>query len=134
MARRAQQQPLGFREQQLVKVVQQLDEATAAEVREVLPDPPGYSSVRKMLSVLEEKGLLKQGQAGKRYVYRVARSKQAAIRSAINHLLTTSFSGSATDAVNAILERSKDDSDEANSMRLHRLFEHARRERKQRAV
>ncbi len=130
MAKRAEQQPLGYRERQLVDVVHQLGEATVAEVREVLPDPPGYSSVRKMLSVLEEKGLLKHRQDGKRYVYRVAQSKQSAIRSAIDHLLTTFFSGSATEAVNAILDASQDDLDEADFVRLRQTIEHARKEGK----
>ena len=130
MAKRPEQQPLGYRERQLVDVVHQLDEASVAEVREALPDPPGYSSVRKMLSVLEEKGLLKHRLEGKRYVYSVAQSKQSAIRSAIDHLLTTFFSGSATDAVNAILDASQDDLDEADFARLRQLIEHARKEGK----
>jgi len=130
MAKRAKKQPLGYRERQLVDAVQQLGEATVAEVRDVLPDPPGYSSVRKMLSVLEEKGLLKHRQDGKRYVYRVRQSRESAIRSAIDHLLTTFFSGSPTEAVNAILDASQEHLDESDFANLRRMIDKARKEGK----
>ena len=43
-----------------MNVVYQLREASAGDVLAQLPDPPSYSSVRKMLAVLEEKGHLSQ--------------------------------------------------------------------------
>ena len=42
---------------------------TAAEVRERMPDPPGYSAVRAQLRILEEKGHVRHEERGPRYVY-----------------------------------------------------------------
>ena len=60
---------LSRRERQIMDVVYRLGRATAAEVLENMPDPPGYSAVRAMLRLLEEKGYLRHDQAGPRYVY-----------------------------------------------------------------
>ena len=63
-----------------------------------IPDPPGYSAVRAMLRVLEEKGHARHEQDGPRYVYvpRVARDR--AKRSALRHVVRTFFDGSAEQA------------------------------------
>ena len=50
-------------------VVYRLGRATAVEVQESLPDPPGYSAIRALLRVLEEKGHLRHEQDGPRYVF-----------------------------------------------------------------
>src|SRR5262245_6450601 len=47
---------LSRRERQIMDVLYRRGRATAAEVRKEMPDPPGYSAVRAMLRVLEEKG------------------------------------------------------------------------------
>jgi len=43
------------RERQIMDVVYRLGRATAAEVLTEMPDPPGYSSVRTLLRLLEAK-------------------------------------------------------------------------------
>lgn len=43
--------------------------ATAAEIHQNLPDPPGYSAVRAMLRVLEEKGHIRHEEKDLRYVF-----------------------------------------------------------------
>ena len=40
---------LGRRERQIMELVYQLEEASVAQVREAMPDPPSYSSVRTCL-------------------------------------------------------------------------------------
>ena len=47
---------LGRRERQIVEVLYRLGKAGVAEVLAELPDPPSYSAVRGMLTLLEEKG------------------------------------------------------------------------------
>ena len=46
-------------------------------------EPPGYSAVRAMLRILEEKGHVRHEQDGVRYVYAPTRRRQDASRSAV---------------------------------------------------
>ena len=77
--------------------------AAAGEVLERLPDPPGYSAVRAMLRVLENKGHLTHVLEDGRYVYRPIVPRNRASRSALQNLLQTFFDGSAEKAVAALL-------------------------------
>ena len=47
----------------------QRGQATAAEVQAALPEAPGYSAVRALLRILEEKGHIRHRREGARYVY-----------------------------------------------------------------
>src|SRR5664280_3636170 len=60
---------LGRRERQIVEVLYRLGKASVAEVLAELPDPPSYSAVRGMLTLLEEKGHVRHKRDGMRYVY-----------------------------------------------------------------
>ena len=51
---------LSRRERQIMDVIFKKRVATVAEVREAMPDPPSYSSVRALLRILEDKGLLRR--------------------------------------------------------------------------
>src|SRR4051812_46696231 len=99
---------LGRRERQIMDLVHQLGEASVGEVRQRMPDPPSYSSVRTMLRLLEQKGHLRHRRDGLKYVYRSTEAPDKARRSALRHLLKTFFGGSAGDAVAAVLDISGD--------------------------
>ena len=71
-------QDLAKRERQILEIIYGLGRASAADVQERLPDNPGYSTVRKMLSILEEKGHLKHIEQDRRYVYLPTRSRREA--------------------------------------------------------
>ena len=119
---------LSRRERQIMDFLYQKGRATAAEVQANIPDPPGYSAVRALLRVLEEKGHTRHEQDGPRYVYvpRVARDR--AKRQALRHVVRTFFDGSAEQAVAALLDdRSAKLSDE-DLDRLARLIDRARQE------
>ena len=47
---------LSRRERQIMDVLYQKGQATAAEIRSAITDPPSYSAVRAKLSIMEEKG------------------------------------------------------------------------------
>ena len=119
---------LGKRERQIVEAVYQLGEASVAEVRGRLPDPPGYSAVRAMLGVLVRKGVLKSRRQGNRYVYRPAVPKEKARRSALRSLLATFFAGQPGEAMAALLEVSADTLGDDELARIARLVEQARKE------
>lgn len=94
---------LSRRERQIMDIVYELGEVTAQQVLEKLPDPPGYSAVRAMLSRLEEKAQLGHRELGAKYLYFPLVKREAATRNAINRLVKTFFDGSAAQAANALL-------------------------------
>jgi predicted transcriptional regulator len=121
---------LGRRERQIIDTVQRLDEASVAQVREHLEDPPSYSAVRTMLGLLAEKGWLKFRAEGKRYLYRPAADKHDSQRSALRRMLSTFFSGSAGDAMATLLDLSADQLSDDQLQRLKKLIEQARSEKR----
>src|SRR5262245_20108014 len=92
------------RERQILDILYARGRATAAEVQAALPDPPGYSSVRALLRILEEKGHVRHDVDGPRYVFSPRLAASRARRSAVRHLLDTFFNGSSADAVVALLD------------------------------
>ena len=102
--------------------------ATAAEVRAALPDPPGYSAVRALLRILEEKGHARHREEGTRYVYLPRVSKQAASRSALKRVVATFFQGSVTQAMAALLEKADTKLSDAELNQLEQIIKQARKE------
>lgn len=121
-------QDLSRRERQIMDLVFERGEVTAAEVQEGLPDPPSYSAVRAMLRILEDKGQLMHEQRGPRYVYRPARDRREAGRSALRHLMKTFFHGSTASTAAALLDLSSDTLTDEEANRLQTLIERARKE------
>jgi predicted transcriptional regulator len=117
---------LSRRERQIMDVVYRFGKVTAAEVLAEMPDPPGYSAVRAMLRLLEEKGHVRHEQDGPRYVYMPTVNRDRARKSAMKHLVRTFFDGSTEDAVAALLQN--DGMSDAELQRLSRLIEAAKRE------
>src|SRR5579864_2706457 len=80
---------LGRRERQIVEALYRIGEASVAQVRAEIPDPPSYSGVRAMLNLLVGKQLVASRQQGKRYLYRALPSKQKVRQSALRDLVRT---------------------------------------------
>jgi predicted transcriptional regulator len=117
---------LSRRERQIMDVIYRHGKVTSAEVLAELPDPPGYSAVRAMLRLLEEKGHLRHEQDGPRYVYLPTVNRDRARRSAMRHLVRTFFDGSTEDAVAALLQNDGMSEDELE--RLSKLIDGAKKE------
>ena len=98
------QHGLSKRERQIMEVIYRKKVATAQEVLDEIPDPPGYSTVRSFLTILEEKGFLKHERRGRRYVYSPVISHTSAVRSTLQNVLKTYFNNSVEDAVSALME------------------------------
>jgi BlaI family penicillinase repressor len=99
---------------------------TAAEVMDRLPEAPGYSAVRALLRILEEKGHITHRTEGPRYIYSAIMPTEEAGEKAIRHTVTTFFRGSVSDAVATLLGSSETPLDEADLDRLERLIEERR--------
>ena len=117
---------LSRRERQIMDVLFQHGKATAAEVREGMPDPPSYSAVRAQLRILEDQGHVTHEQDGPRYLYRPTVTKDRATRSALNHLVDTFFNGSAEQAMAALLDDSSAALTGEELDRLESLIQQAR--------
>jgi predicted transcriptional regulator len=130
MPKRDPRDALGARERQIMDAVYRLGEASVADVRAELADPPTYSSVRTMIRSLEAKGLLQHRQEGIKYVYRPAHSREAAKTSALRNLMRTFFAGSAAAAVEAILDPSVTKLSDEDLDRLEKLIRQARDQEK----
>ncbi len=122
------QKHLSRRERQIMDIVYELNEATAAQVLERLPNPPSYSAVRALLRVLEEKGHLTHKQDGPRYVFIPTLPREEARQNALKHLLNTFFDGSTEKVVAALLNISEEELSEEDYKRLSELIESARKE------
>ena len=119
---------LSRRERQIMDVLYRRGRATASEVLEHLPDPPGYSAVRAMLRVLQDKGHVRHEEQGPRYVYMPTVPREKAKRSAVRHLLDTFFNGSAEQAMAALLEASAARLSKEELQRMSEMIDKARKE------
>ena len=116
------------REREIMDIIYQRGQATAAEVMENLADPPSYSAVRALLRVLEEKGNLKHEQMGQRYVFKPTVPRERAKRSALKRMVDVFFNGSTEAAVAALLDISQSRLTTEEWERLAALLERARKE------
>lgn len=113
------------REREIFEILCSAGEATAAEVRERMIDPPSYSAVRTLLSRLEAKGLVTHSVADQAFVYRSVPQAEAVKESALQQLVKNFFNGSAASAATALVGLSRSfDAEELDA--LERAIEEAR--------
>jgi BlaI family penicillinase repressor len=117
----------GRREREIMEVLFRRGRATVTEVKDDIPDPPSYSSVRSMLRLLEEKGHVRHEWDGPRHVYLPTVDAGKLQQSAARHLLTTFFNSSMEAAVAAMLGASEKPASKEELKRLAELVERARR-------
>jgi predicted transcriptional regulator len=118
---------LSRRERQILDILYQRGQATAADVQAALPEPPSYSAVRALLRILEEKGHVRHEQDGPRYVYLPTVAHDNAQRSALRHILQTFFNGSAEQAISALLGDASGKMSSAELDRLASMIDTARK-------
>jgi predicted transcriptional regulator len=111
-----------------MEIVYRLGEATAAEVRAALPDPPSYSAVRALLRILEDKGHLSHRQDGARYAYAPCVPLKKARRSALRNMVRDFFDGSREELVTALLDGSAGKVSPRELDNLAELIDRARKE------
>jgi BlaI family penicillinase repressor len=92
------------RESQIMEILHRRRRATVEEIRNELPDASSPSSVRKLLEIMIDRGLLGREYDGPRFVYFPAAKPEEASRSALKGLVRTFFNGSPGSAVAALLD------------------------------
>lgn len=117
---------LSRRERQIMQILYERGQATVAEVQEALPDPPGYSAVRRLIAILEEKGQAKHTEESGRYVYSPAETWSAVSKSAIEQVVESFFGGSVEKAVATLLSSRKTRPNNDELSRLEEMIQQAR--------
>jgi predicted transcriptional regulator len=82
--------------------------------------------VRATLRILEEKGQVRHDEEGPRYVCRPAGARDRAKRTAVRHLVSTFFGGSAEAAMATLLDESASKLSDSDYERLMTLIDQAR--------
>ena len=95
------------REREIYEIVLAAGEATAADIRRAMADPPSHSAVRTMLARLEAKGMIRHRTEDQAYVYRSATQPAKVRETALNQFVKTFFDGSAASAATALLGLSR---------------------------
>jgi BlaI family penicillinase repressor len=130
MLKTPQERGLSRRERQIMDILYRRGKSSASEVREAMPSAPGYSAVRAMLRVLEEKGHVRHREEGLKYVYLPTVTHDKAKRSAVKHLVDTFFKESPEQVVAALLDVSSTRLTRAELDRMAEMIEEARKEGK----
>ena len=116
------------REREIFNILCSIGEATAAEVRAAMADPPSYSAVRTLLTRLESRGLVRHHVADQAYVYRSIPQPAKVRESALTAMVQSLFEGSAARAAMALLGLTKSLSPEEASA-LQRAIDEAKERR-----
>jgi BlaI family transcriptional regulator, penicillinase repressor len=114
------------RESQIMEILYRRRRATVEEIRSELPDAPSPSSVRKLLEIMIDRGLLAREYDGPRYVYFPAVKPEVASRSALKQLVRTFFNNSPGSAMAALLDITSTPLSAAEYRRLSSLLKRVR--------
>ena len=117
---------LARRESQIMEILHRRQRGTVEEIRAELPDAPSPSSVRKLLDIMIDRGLLTREYDGPRHVYSPAARLEEASRSALQQLVRTFFADSPGSAMAALLDISGDALSDAEYRRLAALLKRGR--------
>jgi predicted transcriptional regulator len=92
------------RESQIMEILYRRRRATVEDIRAELPEAPSPSSVRKLLEIMIDRGLLAREYEGPRFMYFPAAKPEDASRSALKQLVRTFFNNSPGSAIAALLD------------------------------
>ena len=113
---------LSRREREIMNILYQQGLASATAVRDAMTDPPSNSTVRTILSILEEKGHITSRAEGKRYIYKPRTSRSKAAAKALKQVIDTFFDGSVPQAMIGLIETKDADIDEEELASLRKLI------------
>ena len=116
------------RESQIMEILYRRRRATVEEIRAELPEAPSPSSVRKLLEIMIDRGLLAREYDGPRHAYFPAVKPEEASRSALKQLVRTFFNNSPGSAMAALLDITSTPLSAAEYRRLSHLLKRTREE------
>lgn len=119
---------LSRRERQIMDALYRFGKATAFEIRDALPDPPSYTAVRTLLTILEERGHVKHASDGTRYVYEPMVAREEMAKTAVDRVLRTFFDNSVEQIVATLLNQKERKISDHELERLARMIKRTREE------
>ena len=116
---RRRREPKGFtdRELDIMSVLWRDGSGTVAEVRDALGEEVGYTTVLKMLQILEEKGAVSHEQEGRAYRYFPLVESERAGGRALSRIVNKIFHGSAEMLLATLVEGREFTDEELQRMR-----------------
>ena len=114
------------RESQIMEILHRRHRASVEDIRDQLPDASSPSSVRKLLDIMIDRGLLARENDGQRFVYFPAVKPEEASRSALKGLIRTFFNNSPGSAMAALLDMKGAPLSEDEYQRLHMWLKRSR--------
>lgn len=121
---------LSKRESQIMDVIHHLGHASVNDILENMDDPPSYNSVRVTLTILEKKGYLLHRVEDQRYIYAPTDLPDDAKRTALAHIVSTFFDGSASGVVSTLLNMNAKKISDKELDELSAMIEKARKEKR----
>lgn len=115
------------REGEVMEILFRRGSATAREVWTELGESRTYSTIRKILSILEEKGHLTHHLDGSTFIYTPVQKKETAATSAVSRVVETFFQGSVAGAVSNLLGNHSEELSREDLDRLALLIEEAKK-------
>ena len=112
-------------ELEILAVLWEFDAATVRKVYEVLNKrkPTGYTTVLKMLQIMDEKGLVERDKTNRAHVYRAKTKQKETGKQILTDVLQKVFGGSALKLVQQVLETETTTAEELKEIR--RMIERA---------
>lgn len=124
----AAQKGLSRRERQIMDELYRLGKASAAQIRDVMSDPPSYTAVRTLLTILQEKGHVRYERDGAKYIYEPVVPREEMAKSVIAGVVQTFFEGSLERVVEALVDSHEADLTHEQVERLKAIIDEARSE------
>lgn len=109
-----------------MEILHRRERATVEEIRAELPDASTPSSIRKLLDIMIDRGLLNREYDGPRFVYFPRARPEEAGRSAVLQLIRTFFHGSPSSAMAALIDATDEPLSDVEYKRLSALLKRVR--------
>jgi BlaI family penicillinase repressor len=93
------------REQQLLDLLYKNGPSSARQLEQLLGHSLNNSTVRTILRILEDKGLVTHSQLGREYIYAPAHTRKQAADGLFHKLVDTFFAGSSSAAMATFIDR-----------------------------
>ena len=108
---------LGDLQLRIMQILWGAESASVTEVQQGLDgEPLAYTTVATMLRKMEDRGLVRHNQEGRRFIYQPVVDPEAVSRTMVNTLVDRMFGGSLADAVHHLLETREVDADELEQL------------------
>ena len=106
-------------ELEILSILWERESATVREVCEIINarKPTAYTTVLKLLQIMDEKGLVERDKAARAHVYRARQAPEETQKNLVSDLLEKAFRGSALKLVQHVLETKPASAEELKEIR-----------------